>query len=439
MLSKGSIRKDFLKQLVLALASLIAIFSLVLYGFIKSSIYEDIVIETTDLAKFISNSKTKYKINETICVSSIDLPRNKSEIKVVKPEFYVNGLFIKEYSEENKKYIDFYYPYNYEENSFIKISKDITNVHKLLDKIFKSIVIINIFSMILIAIYAFFLSNLFSTPINNLSKQLSNMNEYEISNINETRIHEEFVPLAKTINKLLERIQTFVKYQKELFIGIAHELKTPLAVMKLKNEVTLKRPREAEKYIEALELNIKTINEMNTMISNILEIGRQEGAHFEQPIEIDIIDFLNKKANDYKLLAKKDNKIINIDLNPKQLKLRMQISLLHQIVQNFVQNGIKFTPEGKTIELKSYILDSEFVIEVLNEGSSIKENIDYFAPFKREGNKAGAGLGLFLAKGAADALGGNITLKNRDDKNGVIASFKMPLTCPLQNKSDRKR
>ena len=52
-------------------------------------------------------------------------------------------------------------------------------------------------------------------------------------------------------------------YQKELFVGVAHELKTPLAVMKTKNEVTLIKPRESEKYIETLKNNNEAIDHMN--------------------------------------------------------------------------------------------------------------------------------------------------------------------------------
>lgn len=61
-------------------------------------------------------------------------------------------------------------------------------------------------------------------------------------------------------------------------------------------------------------------------------------------------------------------------------------------------------------------------------------SVDLFAPFKRQGNKSGVGLGLFLAKSAADALGANIILKNReDDKDGTIASLQLnsKLSCIL--------
>ncbi|NPA82313.1 MAG: HAMP domain-containing histidine kinase, partial [Epsilonproteobacteria bacterium] len=246
-------------------------------------------------------------------------------------------------------------------------------------------------------------------------------------------------PLGVSVNKLIDRIQTFIKYQKELFIGVAHELKTPLAVMKTKNEVTMLRKREPEKYKEVLKLNNQTIDEMNKMISNILEIGRQEGAQFEEPVEMDIIEFLKERANNFKMLARGEGKDIVTDLKPEKYCLLIQKTLLIHILQNFVQNAIKFTPEGKKVTIKSYPKNEGLMIEVIDEGIGIDESKDLFAPFKRFGNKSGAGLGLFLAKSAADAIGAKIDIKNRTDGvSGAVASLFIPVKsrCSINGTKD---
>ncbi|MBP7770102.1 MAG: HAMP domain-containing histidine kinase, partial [Aliarcobacter sp.] len=209
-----------------------------------------------------------------------------------------------------------------------------------------------------------------------------------------------------------------------LFIGAAHELKTPLAVMKLKNEVTLKKKREVEQYEETLKLTIKQINDMNIMISSILDIGRTEGAQFEQNIELDLVEYMKKKANDYRMLSAQKNIIITFFSNVNHLNTSIQITLFNQILQNFVQNAIKFTPNEKSIAIRLKKFKDEIIITVTDEGIGIDENIDLFAPFKRVGNQSGVGLGLFLAKNAADALRAKITLTNRnDEKSGCVAKL----------------
>jgi two-component system OmpR family sensor kinase len=163
---------------------------------------------------------------------------------------------------------------------------------------------------------------------------------------------------------------------------------------------------------------------MNKMITSFLDIGRQEGAQFEKPVEIDMIAFLESKLKDYKLLTTEKNINLEFFTNTDEFSTIIQPTLVVQIIQNFVQNAIKFSPKDSTIKVIAKRKNDTLKISVIDEGSGIDENIDLFAPFKRIGNQAGAGLGLFLAKSAADALGAVINLKNRKDgATGTVASI----------------
>ena len=333
-----------------------------------------------------------------------------------------------EYSEqEGQKFLTIYYPLEKRKHNFIAITRNISNTDILLDKILQNILIINLTAISLILFYALFLSRMLILPIRSLTHKLATMNENFLQIIDTKTLPSEFQPLGNSINKLVVRIQIFVNSQKELFIGAAHELKTPLAVMKTKNEVTLLKPRDNEKYIETIKSNNQTINEMSKMISNILEIGRQEGAQFEKPIEIDLINFLKEQSNNYTILAKMEEKHIEEKISPQHYKIMIQPTLLVHILQNFVQNAIKFTPKEGKITIQSYADKEGFHVDVIDEGIGIDETKDLFAPFKRYGNQTGAGLGLFLAKSAADALGATIAIKNRLDRQGTIASLLIPI------------
>ncbi len=426
MFSKKSIRFNFILQLVSASAVLIVIFSVILYNYIKISIYED-------LTKNLKKDATIVAVTNSSDIKRLDLKNSDPHImSIVKDSQIVykknlkNEISFQHSSKHNQHYLTIYYPYLPKKHLYIKITRNISDTDKLLEKILKNILMINFMAIFLILFYALFLSRMLLLPIKSLAINLANMNESFLQTIDPEKLPEEFKPLGKSINKLVERIQTFVLYQKELFIGVAHELKTPLAVMKTKNEVTLIKPRNAEKYTETIKSNNQTIDEMNKMISNILEIGRQEGAQFEEPVEIDLVAFLKERANNFKILAHQVEKIIQTDITPKEYIIKTQPTLLIHILQNFIQNAIKFTPVGKKIFIKSYQSDEGYHIEIIDEGSGIDESKDLFAPFKRYGNKSGAGLGLFLAKGAANAIGAKISVKNRSDKKGTISSLFIP-------------
>ena len=244
-----------------------------------------------------------------------------------------------------------------------------------------------------------------------------------------TQVPSEFEPLAKSINRLIERIEAYALSQKELFIGAAHELKTPLAVMKTKNEVTLLKDRPKEQYCGALEQNIKSIDQMNKMVSAILQIGRGEAAQFEKPVNTDIIAFLGEICESFKALAKKEGKSLSTSFSPKSLKISIQTTLFTHIMQNFLQNALKFSPEGSEVKVETKLLDNILEISVSDEGCGIDENKDIFAPFKRYGKAGGSGLGLFVAKNAANAMGAQISVLNRDDgKSGAVARLLLKIS-----------
>ena len=429
MFSKRSIRKDFLIQILIASASLIFMFSSILYFFIEKSIYEEKHQELLQYAKNISNNKELYPMNADTGDALLGL-----NIEIIYLKKAHQDIDLYEKTEKQHTYLTLIYPFNLDNLSYLKITKEISQTKRILDKILNYIFIINIVGFILVIVYAIALSKMLISPIETLSSRLSNMNEHLMRPIKVKELPTEFEPLGETINHLITRIQNFVKYQKELFIGTAHELKTPLAVIKLKNQVTLIKKRTPEEYIEALNVTNKTIDEMNIIVSNILNIGRQEGAQLEKPVEVDIISFLREKADNFKLLAENEGKNLQMSFEPSGFMANLQLSLLNQIVQNFLQNALKFTPQDKSVTLKSSQDDFGLLIEVIDEGCGIDESVDLFAPFKRQGNKSGVGLGLFLAKSAADALGANIKIENRiDGIEGTVASLQLnsKLSCTL--------
>ncbi|MDR1460377.1 MAG: HAMP domain-containing histidine kinase [Campylobacteraceae bacterium] len=408
---------------------LIVIFSIILYSYIKVSIHHSL---TDSLEKEAANIIKKHGIEvierqNGVTFQSQSGHRGTMEL-VVEKDIDKDLKFETKY-EDGKDFLSILYSYDKNSSTFLKLTYDITHTNIVLKEILFSIMVINCSAIFLVIFHAFFLSRMLLVPIKTLNYKLSDMNENFLNPIDITSLPEEFSPLGEGINKLISRIQTFIKYQRELFIGIAHELKTPLAVMKTKNEVTLLKKENFDAYVEAIKKSNDKIDEMNKMISSVLEIGRQEGAQFEESVKIDLIKFLNDKAEDFKVFAAStgENKKIITKLSPKSYKATIQPTLLIHILQNFVQNALKFTKENGSVTIISRSSKDGFYVEVIDEGDGVDESKDFFAPFRRFGNKSGAGLGLFLAKGAAEAIGALISLKNRTDGcNGAIATLFIP-------------
>jgi two-component system, OmpR family, sensor kinase len=424
MFKTRSIYKQFSQKLIFATSFFVIVLSLIFYGFTKSTIYEEISEELLKDAKLIVTlAQDKYGNHENLRV----LVNDDTTIEVIPLTFEKKSFSFRQYKIKKDHFIELIYPLDIHTKQYLKLTKNINSSHAMLNKIFGNLLFLGTGGLILIIVYAFAMSKTLLFPILRITSKLSNMNENSLTQIDTNKLPVEFTPLANSINTLTTRIENYVKYQKELFIGAAHELKTPLAVMKLKSQVTLRKKREAEKYEEVLQLHLDEIDGMNQMISSILDMGRQEGAQFEKPVELDIIHYLKTKSESFKLLACEKNITFEFKSDIESFITIIQPTLLTHIIQNFVQNAIKFTPEDKRIVLEAVQDDhQELCIKVIDEGIGCPEDVDLFAPFKRVGNEKGAGLGLFLAKSAAETLGGEISLENRKDGvSGTIAALQL--------------
>ena len=401
-----SIYKQFYLKLIFATSLFIIILSFIFYEFTRKSFYDNIQNNLLYQAKKIEKSfiKDSFKPVKTQ-FQNIELIEKDGKQEI---EF-------KSFEKNNEFYLQLIYPLT--DKYFLQISRDISLEREILYSIiFRNLFILAIPGFILMLLYSLIVSKSLLKPIMQINKKLSNMDESSLSFIDTKDLPNEFLSLANSINSLTNRIATYVKFKKELFIGIAHELKTPLAVMKLKNELLLKKTRSTNEYEDALKLTVKQIDDMNIMISSILDIGRTEGAQFESPKKLDLIKYLKRKTNDFKLLSKQKDIDIIFTSNIASLEITIRETLLNQILQNFVQNAIKFSENGKKIYIKLRKSDDKLILKVIDEGNGIDENIDLFAPFKKIGSKNGVGLGLYLAKIASDSLNGKISIKNRKDK-----------------------
>ncbi|MGM0519616.1 MAG: sensor histidine kinase [Campylobacterota bacterium] len=425
-----SIYKQFYTKLIIATSLFIIALSSIFYEYSKSTTYENIkknmLKDAQKIFKLSHDNNIDFEAfklfqNDEISIDLVNNPKLKNY------KFFT-------YSNNENYYIKLLYPFDLKNRKFIQITRNINYEREILYSIiFRNLFILAIPGFLLMLIYSLVVSKSLLKPILQINNKLSNMDENSLTQIDKKDLPIEFHSLSDSINSLTNRIETNVKFKKELFIGAAHELKTPLAVMKLKNEVTLRKKRNPQDYEETLKLSVKQIDEMNKMISSILDIGRAEGAQFEQTEELDLVEYMKKKSNDYRMLSAQKNIIITFFSNVNYYKTSIQVTLLNQILQNFVQNAIKFTPPDKSIAIRLKKTKKRVVITVVDEGLGIDENINLFAPFKRFGNESGAGLGLFLAKNAADALRAKISLKNRKDgKTGCVAKLVLNNTSKFE-------
>ena len=380
----------------------------------------------TQASYIINTYSTQQEYDESI---NKELLKNLSgyEISILSDENYNRQKGIVGYTEAGDKFLELtkHYPHH---NKYVKIKRNISNEESLITNIYSIVLLMIFLGIIFIIFFSYILSKKLMQPLELLTHRFTNMNESMLQYLDLKDLPIEFSKLGESINFLITKIQTFINYRKELYVGTAHELKTPLAVMRLKNQITLMKHKQQDKIKETLQQNIESIDTLNSMIHNILEYGRAEGAQFEQPQRINLIRLMASKAEEYELLAQSQNRNFMYHFSVPDFRINVQPLLFMQIFQNFIQNALRFTPENALVRIETRMDEENFIVEIIDEGIGIDESKDLFAPFQRSQESTGAGLGLFLAQNAAQSMGVLINIENRpENEQGAIASIRFPL------------
>jgi len=428
LLFSRSLRVNFLLKLIVAMATLVLITSFSLYLYIRYNSNAQLQAQMNKQATYLLS---KYSNLKDTLPSKKDILKNTlgmdAEIKYA-PFMHYRPSFFRTIKKEKKFYLQGFFPYNFRSQSYLVLTKDVTQNIYFENKLYRAIMILNAISLIVIIFYAFFLSKMLIRPIRYFSSKIAKMSEDKLAKLDLKQVPQEFKPLGNSINQLINKIENFIFYKKELFIGAAHELKTPLAVMKTKSQVTLiKRDKSIESLTKAIEQNVKSINNLNAIVESILTFGRAEGAQFEEAKEIDVVDYINEIINEFEIVAIKEEKFIIKRFYMKKFNLKIQPMLLRHIIQNLLQNALKFSPKKGRVVVSMFLCDNNLVIRVKDSGIGLPDGFDFFAPFKRGKESKGTGLGLFLAKSAADSINAPLNLKNRAKADGAVATVLIPI------------
>ncbi len=246
---------------------------------------------------------------------------------------------------------------------------------------------------------------------------------------------EETKYLADTFNDMIGRLEESFRYISEFSSHVAHELKTPLAIIRGEAEIALRKERTAEDYKKALVITLEEAEHMLKMIDNLLLLTRieykAETFNFEQ---INFVDFLQDIYEDSLILAAQKDITFTLEMKQKKIEVRAERLHLKRLFLNLFDNAIKFTPAGGRVDIVVRCVVKNVKISIADTGSGISpEDLPnifkrFYRAEKTEQIKvSGHGLGLSIAQSIVKIHQGSIEVESQPQK-GATFTVTLPLS-----------
>lgn len=266
-------------------------------------------------------------------------------------------------------------------------------------------------------------------PLQNLGEQIEDIQAKNLKHLvvsDQSSI--EIEQLTNAFNEMLERLSNTFAAQRQFSANAAHELRTPLAVMRTKLEVFEKNnnPSAAE-YQETVHMIRMQTSRLSHVIDILLEMTDLQSAQKQD--RISLADMAEEVICD--LTAVADKKEITITQNPGTAEIIGNDTLIYRAIYNLVENAIKYNHTGGnvTVSIKE---DGEFATVIISDNGPgiLQEDWQHiFEPFfrvdkSRSRDMGGAGLGLALVKEIARQHGGDVYVV-QSSKNGTEIALKL--------------
>ena len=239
---------------------------------------------------------------------------------------------------------------------------------------------------------------------------------------------DEFGRLATAFNDTLSRLRDSFDRLRRFTADASHELRTPLTAMRSVGEVALQSELDAGRYREVIGSMLEEVHRLTHLVDSLLLLTRADSGAANPAREVvELGGLAGSVADNLRVLAEEKQQSLSVDAGAR-VEALCDPAILRLSLMNLLDNAIKYTPAGGAIHVRAKSTASgHSAIEVEDSGPGIapahRERI--FERFYRAdndggGERAGAGLGLAIARWAVAANGGRIELESEESRGSLF-------------------
>jgi len=267
-------------------------------------------------------------------------------------------------------------------------------------------------------------------PVARVRKQVASRQADDLSPVSEARLPDEVRPLVQELNLLFGRVRTAFDAQQNFVADAAHELRTPLAALKLQ-VLSLERADGEEARKVAMGRITAGIERATRLVEQLLVLARQEAGASEgaAPAPVDLADLARRTVGDMVGVAQAKGVDLGVQ-HADAARVLGQGGALAILMRNLVDNAVKYTPAGGTVDVAVHVTDGVPVLTVEDSGPGIpaEERERVFDRFYRIAGSeaAGSGLGLAIIRAIAERHGAQLGLDESSRLGGLLVRVTFP-------------
>jgi two-component system sensor histidine kinase CpxA len=273
----------------------------------------------------------------------------------------------------------------------------------------------HLFIMGIAVLLCYWLALHLTSPVRSLQKAVESFGRGDLTaRVGSTR-RDELGQLARTFDRMAERIETLLAAERRLLLDISHELRSPLARL----GVAVELARTGDDLEPNLNRIQKESDRLNSLVGQLLQVTRAEGdpnSLRQNPVRLDVLveqlvedSAIEASARGCSLEYKK-HEPVTVQGDPE---------LLRRAVENVIRNAIRHSPKEQPVEVSLARNNGRVLVDVRDYGTGVPEEAlpRLFDPFyrvetDRGRNSGGIGLGLSIARRAIELHKGKIRAKN---------------------------
>lgn len=264
-------------------------------------------------------------------------------------------------------------------------------------------------------------------PLANMAATLRARHSGSLEPLQLAPLPSELEPMQAALNRMLAQIQEVLGRERRFIADAAHEMRTPLAVLRVHAQNLLEAGTEQERR-ESLEFLISGVDRTTRLVNQLLTMARLEPKAVAPVLHrIDLAETVRDSLVQLTPWLLSKNLELAFDVSDRPFNIVADAAAIDIALNNLISNAANFSPELGVITVQLSQVDGFYCLSVEDRGPGIDEadRGRLFERFYSRGNAQGAGLGLTIVNTIATRLGGRITLVNRPE-GGLRATLSIP-------------